>query len=223
MESYMIDSSLIIDSLPALLRGAVVTIEIAFVAVILGLLLGTGLALAQQSKVTAIRFLAGGYVTFFRGTPMLIQILFVFYVLPEFGFSISPFWSVTLAMGLNSGAYISQVVRSGINGVSKGQVEAAYVLGLSPYKTFRFVILPQAFRLILPALGNEAVTLIKDSSLASIIGVMELSKEASIIRSRTYDPFSILLASACIYLILTAAVSFFVKKLEKKEVVHVYS
>ncbi|MES2199991.1 MAG: ABC transporter permease subunit [Chlamydiota bacterium] len=191
----MIDSSLILDSLPALFKGASLTMQIAGLAAILGLLLGTGLALAQQSKVAAIRFLAGSYITFFRGTPMLIQILFVFYVLPEFGLSISPFWSVTLAMGLNSGAYISQVVRSGINAVSRGQVEAAYVLGLSPFKTLRFVVLPQAFRVTLPALGNEVITLIKDSSLASVIGVMELSKEASIIRSRTYDPFSILLAS----------------------------
>ncbi len=219
----MIDSALIVASLPALLKGAALTLQIACVAATLGLLLGTGIALAEQSKVAVIRFFARSYITFFRGTPMLLQILFVFYVLPEFGVCISPFWSVTLAMGLNSGAYISQVVRSGINAVSKGQVEAAYALGLSPFKTLRFIVLPQAFQVALPALGNEVVTLIKDSSLASVIGVMELSKEASIIRSRTYDPFSILLASACIYLILTGVTSFFVKKLEKKERVYVSS
>lgn len=213
----MIDSALILSSLPALLKGAILTLQIACGAMIIGLVLGTGIALGEQSKWVVARFLAKTYVTFFRGTPMLLQILFVFYVLPEFGVCISSFWSVTLAMGLNSGAYISQVVRSGINAVSKGQVEAAHSLGLSSFKTLRFVVLPQAFQAALPTLGNEAVTLIKDSSLASIIGVMELSKEASIIRSRTYDPFSVLLASACIYLILTAVTSFFIKKLEKKE------
>ncbi len=217
----MIDSSLILESLPALLKGAALTMQIACVAASLGFLLGTGIALAQQSEVKIVKGLAGGYVAFFRGTPMLVQILFVFYVLPEFGLRISPFWSVAIAMGLNSGAYISQIVRSGINAVPKGQVEAAYALGLSSFKTLRFVVLPQAFQVALPALGNEVVTLIKDSSLASIVGVMELSKEASIIRSRTYDPFSILLASACIYLILTTVVSFFVKKLEKKGAVYV--
>jgi His/Glu/Gln/Arg/opine family amino acid ABC transporter permease subunit len=216
----MIDTALIISSIPALLRGALLTMQIACISASIGLLIGTGLALAQQSKSPTIRFLSTSYITFFRGTPMLIQILFVFYVLPEFGISIPSFLAATLAMGLNSGAYISQVVRAGINAVSKGQVEAAHALGLSSFKTLRFVVLPQAFQAALPALGNEVVTLIKDSSLASIIGVMELSKEASIIRSRTYDPFSVLLASACVYLILTTLVSSLVKKLEKKEKVH---
>lgn len=219
----MIDFSLIKASIPALLKGSTLTIQIACTAAVLGLIVGTSLAFAQQSKMFFIRFLALSYITFFRGTPMLVQILFVYYVLPEFGLCIPSFWAASLAMGLNSGAYISQVVRSGINAVSKGQVEAAYTLGLNSWKTLRYIVLPQAFQVTLPALGNELVTLIKDSSLASIIGVMELSKEASIIRSRTYDAFSILFASACIYLILTACVSFLVKKLEKKEVVHVGS
>ena len=98
----MIDSSLILESLPALLKGAALTMQIACVAASLGFLLGTGIALAQQSEVKIVKGLAGGYVAFFRGTPMLVQILFVFYVLPEFGLRISPFWSVAIAMGLNS-------------------------------------------------------------------------------------------------------------------------
>lgn len=217
----MIDLSLIVISLPSLLKGALVTLQIASLAAILGLVVGTALSFAEQSKITALRFFAVGYITVFRGTPMLVQILFVYYVLPEFHINLPPFLAASVAMGLNSGAYISQAIRSGINAVCKGQIDAAQTLGLSPLKTLRFIVLPQAFQVTLPSLCNELVTLIKDSSLASIIGVLELSKEASIIRSRTYDAFSILLASALIYLILTTFVSYFVKKLEKKEEAYV--
>ena len=147
---------------------------------------------------------------------MLVQILFVYYVLPQFGILISPFWAAGLAIGLNSCAYVSQIVKSGIDAVPKGQVEAARTLGFTSVQTLMHIVLPQGFRIILPVLGNEIITLIKDSSLASMIGVMELSKEGSIIRSTTYDAFSILLAISLIYLIMTASVSVFVKKAEKR-------
>ncbi len=133
----------------------------------------------------------------------------------------SPIWSDDLpilgckhAIGFNSGAYISQTIRSGINAVSIGQIEAAHTLGFNNWMTMRYIVLPQAFRKALPGLGNELVTLVKDSSLASIIGVMELSKTASVIRSHTYDAFSILLAVSLIYLFLTATLSFAMRKLE---------
>ena len=151
---------------------------------------------------------------------MLVQILFVYYVLPQFGVMIAPLWAASLAIGLNSAAYISQVIRSGIGAVPQGQVEAAKTLGFTSMQIWRFIIYPQAFRFALPALGNELVTLVKDSSLASIIGVMELSKEASIIRSRTYDAFSILLAVSMIYLSITSTLSFLLNKLEKRMKIH---
>lgn len=211
----MIDFELIWQSLPALAHGAVLSLGIAFIATILGFTIGTILAFGEVSKFTAIRWAVNCYVVLFRGTPMLIQILFVFYVLPQFGLMIPPFWAASIAIGLNSGAYISQVIRSGINAVSPGQIEAAHMLGFSKMMTMRYIVFPQAFKASLPALGNELVTLVKDSSLASIIGVMELSKEASIIRSRTYDAFSILLAVSLIYLFLTATLSLGVRKLEE--------
>lgn len=208
----MIDLTLIWDSLPSLLYGTRVTLEITLIAASIGLTLGSILALAQTSKSRFVTFTIGTYVTVFRGTPMLIQILFIYYVLPQMGVTFAPFWAASVAMGFNSAAYISQVIQGGINGVSKGQLEAAYTLGLSSFKTMRHIVFPQAFRGSAPALGNELTTLIKDSSLASIIGVMELTKEASIIRSRTYDAFSILLAVSLIYLILTATLSFGLRK-----------
>ena len=190
-------------------------------AATIGIVLGTVLGFAQSSQKKMTRFCVGLYVTFFRGTPMLVQILFIYYVLPQLGLTIAPFWAAGLAIGLNSAAYISQVVRSGLMAVPIGQLEAAKTLGLSRFQAIRFVLLPQAFRVSLPALGNELITLVKDSSLASIIGVMELTKEASVIRSRTYDAFSILLAISVIYLVLTTTLSFVIKRYEKRMNCHV--
>lgn len=212
----MIDGQLILESLPSLINGAWVSLQIAFFATWIGLALGIFLGFAERSRKKLLRYSATTYATLFRGTPMLVQILFVYYVLPQFGIRITPFWAATLAIGLNSGAYISQIVRSGISSVHKGQWEAAHTLGLSRWQTARYIIFPQALRIALPGLGNEWITLVKDSSLASIIGVMELSKEGSVIRSRTYDAFSILLAVSCIYLILTTTLSCIVRNLEKR-------
>lgn len=212
----MIDFPLIWDSIPSLLQGCALSLQIALYAALMGFTLGTLLGFGETSKIKSIKWVVGVYVTLFRGTPMLMQILFIFYVLPQFGLMIPAFWAATLAIGLNSSAYISQIIRSGIGAVSKGQVEAAHTLGFNRIQAMRYIVFPQAVRAALPALGNEVVTLVKDSSLASIIGVMELTKEASIIRSRTYDAFSILLAVSLIYLILTATLSFLVKKLEQR-------
>jgi len=210
----MIDFSLIWSSLPALLKGASLSLLITLIASSIGFCLGALFGFAETAKSRLMRACVGTYVTLFRGTPMLVQILFVYYVLPQFGILIPPFWAAGLAIGLNSAAYISQVIKSGIAAVPRSQIEASQSLGFTPLKTFWHITLPQAMRISLPALGNELVTLVKDSSLASIIGVLELSKEASIIRSRTYDAFSILLAVALIYLILTATLSLLLKKLE---------
>ena len=214
----MIDLPLIWEALPSLLQGAALSLQITLLAASIGLTLGSILGLAETMQSRSIRFSIGAYVALFRGTPMLVQILFLYYVLPQFGIAIDPFWSASLAIGLNSAAYVSQIIRGGIKGVSVGQIEAACTLGFSSIQTMRYIVFPQALRISLPSLGNELITLVKDSSLASIIGVMELSKEASIIRSRTYDAFSILLAVAAIYLLLTAAIGFCLKKYEKSHV-----
>jgi glutamine transport system permease protein len=220
MEAFMIDLTLIWDSMPSLLHGAGVSLQITLIAAFIGLTFGSIFGLAETSKSRVIPFAIGAYVTVFRGTPMLVQILFIYYVLPQFGLTLAPFWAASLAIGLNSCAYISQIIRTGINAVPKGQIEAAHTLGFTPLKTMLYIVFPQAFRVALPALGNELVTLVKDSSLASIIGVMELTKEGSVIRSRTYDAFSILLAVSIIYLILTATLSFLIKKYETRLIKH---
>jgi polar amino acid transport system permease protein len=209
----MIDLSLIFHSIPSLLLGAMTTIQITFAAITIGFFLGTILSIAQAMGGRWVKRIVMAYVSLVRGTPMLVQIFFIFYVLPQFGISIPPFWTASLAIGLNSGAYISQTIRSGISSVPLGQIEAAKTLGLSSFDTMRCVVLPQAIRNVIPSIGNELITLVKDSSLASLIGVVELTKEGSIIRSRTYDAFSVLLAISLLYFLMTTLINYAFNKL----------
>ena len=212
----MIDIQLIIASWPMLMRGTLVTLQIASLGCFIGFTFGTVLALLQASKNRFLSGLVTLYTTIIRGTPMLIQITFAVYVLPELGLPLPKFWAAVFAIGCNSAAYISQIMRSGINSISAGQLEAAQVLGLSTMQTIWYIILPQAFRVVLPALGNEFITLVKDSSLASIVGVAELYREGSLIISRTYDQLTIYLILACIYLTITTMVSLIIAYLEKR-------
>ena len=212
----MIDYALLVQSFPKLLQGALTTIQLAAYSCLLGLGLGTAAALAQTSTIKPLRWLITLYVTLIRGTPMLIQIAFMYYaILPVLGINASPFCAFIIAIGINSGAYVSQIIRTGISSVSIGQLEAAQTLGFSKLQIMRYILLPQALRLVLPALGNEFVTLIKDSSLASTIGVVELYKEGTTIISQTYDAITIYTGIALTYLLLTTTLSFGINYLEK--------
>lgn len=213
----MIDIELIIKYLPFLLQGAVNTIIIAASSCFLGLTFGTLLALAQTSGNKLLYSLVTFYVTIIRGTPMLIQIAFFYYaIMPALNLQLSAITAAIIAIGINSSAYISQVVRSGISSVGKGQLEASKVLGLSTGQTIRYIILPQALCVVLPSLGNEFITLIKDSSLAYTIGVVELYKQGVTMRSTTYDAMSTYIAVAFIYLIMTTALSYGMSLLERR-------
>lgn len=212
----MIDFTLIIDSLPALLRGAQLSLVIASCSAIIGIIGGTLLALVQLGAPKMIRWIATGYINITRGTPMLVQISVFYFVLPEFGLKLPALWAAIIAIGSNSACYVSQIIKSGILGVGQGQIEAGRVLGLSHIQIIRYIVLPQAIRMVMPSLGNEFITLIKDSSLASVIGVTELAKTASLIRSRTYDAISIYLAIAVLYLIMTALCAIAIHWLEQR-------
>lgn len=212
----MINTTLVIESLPVLLRGTLVTLYIAALGSCIGLSLGTIVGVLQAHKNKYIRSLAFLYASLLRGTPMLIQIFMLVYVLPQMGIMIPKFWAAILAIGLNSSAYVSFIIKSGIASVSRGTIEAAHVLGLSKMQTMRFIILPQALQVVLPALGNEFITLIKDSSLASLVGVVELTQEGRIIISKTYDAVTMYCVVAIIYLLLTSCLSLFISYLEKR-------
>lgn len=218
----MINNVLFFSAIPQLLKGLCVSLEIAFVSSCIGIILGTCIALGQIMHSKVVQTALFLYVNLIRGTPMLIQILFAYYVLPQWHIVLDPFWTASIMIGLNSSAYISQVMRSGIQSIAKGQWEAAYVLGFSKIQTLRFIILPQAVKNVLPSLANEFVTLIKDSSLASIIGVTELAKEGRIIISRTYDSLTIFALMALMYLTVTWTISYIVYRLEKRMNSHAF-
>ncbi len=212
----MIDFELLKESIPYLLRGAAVTLQIASITCAIGLVLGTLCGLGLTSKNQFVRFFIGFYTTLFRGTPMLIQIIFATLILPKLGIGISLFWGVIWAIGLNSSAYIAHIIKSGINSVSQGQRDAGKTLGLNNIQIIWYIVLPQAIRVVLPALGNEFITLVKDSSLASIVGIQELTKEGEIISSRTLDALTIYLGVAAIYLIITTVLSLLISFIEQR-------
>jgi His/Glu/Gln/Arg/opine family amino acid ABC transporter permease subunit len=212
----MIDSELIKSALPLLLQGALVTLHITFFAVMIGFLMGTVIGYAHVYAFKPLRWLISCYVTLIRGTPMLIQITFFYFVLPSFGIILSNFWTAVIAIGVNSGAYMSQIVVAGINAISRGQIEAAKVLGFSSMGIARYIVLPQAFRIMVPALAGECITLVKDSSLASIIGVMELYKEARSIINQSYDVITIFCLVALLYLAMTTLIALLFHALERK-------
>ena len=213
MEIVMINITLIWQSLPALLHGTLITLKIAAYGTLIGFSLGTLLGVARTSKNKLVRLLISLYTTIVRGTPMLFQIIIFVYIIP---LPISELSAAIWAIGINSSAYICEIVRGGILAIPKGQHEAAHVLGLSPWQTYRYIIIPQAFRTLLPSFGNEFITLIKDSSLASIVGVMELFKEGTIVISQHYDAISIYAIVGLIYLVLTSIVSIVINYIQSR-------
>lgn len=215
--SLNLNYDLIVESIPLLLKGAAVTVEITALSVGMGLLIGMIFGIARLCNNKFIRCLAAVYVDFIRGTPLLVQIFLVYFALPPvLGMRIDPFIAAVAACSINSGAYVAEIFRSGIQSIDPGQMEAARALGLNWGKTMRFVILPQAFKRILPPLGNEFITMLKDSSLVSVIGFEELTRTGQLIISRTYAAFEIWIVVAIIYLVMTLAISRFVAYMEKR-------
>lgn len=212
----MIDIDFLKEYGPLFISGIQLTLLIAFFSCLIGTCIGgiMGIILAGKSRV--LKFLVMVYVTIIRGTPMLIQITATYFLLNFAGVPISALYSAILSIGLNSGAYMSQIILSGIKSVSKGQIEAAKVLGFTRRQTIHFIILPQALRNVLPALGNEFVTLVKDSSLASTIGVYELTQQGTFIIQNTFDAPAVYITVGFIYLCLTSVVSLLVSSLDKK-------
>ena len=205
--------------------GVLVTIMISVCVVFFGTILGVLVSLAKRSGIKPLEWLVSLYVWVFRGTPMVVQIMIAFNLihmnLPTVQFGILNLYLSRIVPGIivlsfNSGAYISESVRAGIESIPKGQIEAAYSLGIRPWNTMRYVVLPQAIKNILPALGNEFVTITKDSSLLQTIGVMELWNGAQTVATTTYLTLTPLLFAAFYYLIVTTAMTALLKQMEKR-------
>lgn len=196
-------------------KGVGYTIGISLVAVVIGVLLGAAIALIRMSRMKILRGIIVAYVEFVRGTPLMVQVMFIFFGIGMF-YDIPAVVAGTLAVGLNSAAYVSEVFRSGIESIPKGQMEAARSLGLSQRHTMRYVVLPQALANIWPALGNEFISLIKETSIVSIIGVADLIYQLRIVQANTYSGVLPIAIAMVLYFILTFSLSRLLKHYEGK-------
>ena len=208
---------LMINSLPLLIVGAGITVQITAISVGLGLVIGMFVGIARICHVKVLRALATVYIDFLRGTPLLVQIFLIYFALPMVvGQRVDPFIAAITACGINSGAYIAEIFRAGIQAIDEGQMEAGRSLGMTWVQTMRYIIVPQAFKNIVPPLGNEFIALLKDSSLVSVIGFEELTRRGQLIFARTYGSLEIWITVALIYLVMTLTISRFVSYMEKR-------
>lgn len=216
------DKSLIqYDRYKFILTGIKNTLLISFFSVLLGVIIGTIVAMIiaynkESRKLKILAKLSKLYVVIIRGTPVLLQLMIMYYVIFRNARNINLIFVGSLTFGINSGAYVSEIIRAGLESIDKGQMEAGRSLGLNYLKTMKLIILPQAIKNILPAIGNEFVTLIKETSVAGYIGIRDLTKASDIIASRTYDYFFPLIIAATIYLILVLGMSKILKIFERK-------
>ena len=203
-----------------ILEGVKNTIIMALFAVIIGILLGLVIALIRNNydnnkKLPILNQIAKLYVTIIRGTPVLLQLMIIYYIIFA-TVDINIILVGVIAFGLNSSAYVSEIIRAGISSIDKGQMDGGRALGFNYHETMRYIILPQALKNVMPALCNEFITLLKETSVAGYIGIIELTKAGDIIASRTYNYFFPLILTALIYLILTLGLSKIVTRFEKR-------
>jgi polar amino acid transport system permease protein len=227
--AFQFDTAFMLEWLPFILRGVPLTLFICFGAILLATLLALLGALGRLSKIALFQGLANFYVSFIRGTPLIVQIFFIYFALPQLAFKPSSpaflepllvyniVFAAILALGINYGAYMTEIFRAGIESVSGGQVEAAHALGMNGWQTMRRVVLPQAVRVIIPPTGNEFIAMLKDSALVGVAGgaaeLFNRAESVGVQESRAYETLTI---AALVYWILTSIFSFFQKRLEAK-------
>jgi His/Glu/Gln/Arg/opine family amino acid ABC transporter permease subunit len=214
LEGYQ--SSLIGQVLPYLLRGALVTLEISGISMLLALVLGLVTAIGRLSRFGLLRLLANVYIEVVRGTPLLVQLFIVYYGLPSVGIRLEPMMAGFLTLGVHYGAYLSEVYRAGILAVDRGQWEAAASIGMRPAMTMWEIILPQAYRTIIPPVGNYFISMLKDSALVATISVTELLRAGQLRVAITFRAMDIYLMVAAIYLIFSYSLSLLIRYLEHR-------
>lgn len=211
------DFSFLTDYYMYFLKGAQNTLLLALFSVLFGVVLGVFIALMKMSRIHPLRWFASSSIEFIRGTPLLVQLFIIYFGLPKLGIhfpevpvlgtAFPEFMAGVITLSINSAAYVAEIFRAGIQAIDKGQMEAARSLGLTHAMAMRYVILPQAVRNVLPALGNEFIVVIKESSIVMIIGISELMYNADTVRSNTFQPFEPLLVAALIYFVMTFTLS----------------
>ncbi|MFV0560599.1 MAG: amino acid ABC transporter permease [Enterococcus sp.] len=224
----VLDFGQMVQWIPTFIDGTIVTIVLSLLTVVIGLAIGLVATLMKRSSIWFLRFLAGAYTQVIRGTPMLVQLFIWLYGFPMIGLSLPDipalgatygtreFITAVVALGINSGAYICELLRGGLNAVDEGQMEAGRSLGLTHRQTMRYIIIPQAVKVILPGLGNEFITMIKESSIVSVVGVFDVMYTSNIVKASTYSVFEPLIIIAIIYFILTFLLTTGMGLLEKR-------
>jgi His/Glu/Gln/Arg/opine family amino acid ABC transporter permease subunit len=213
--SYYLDFGLVFENWDALLQAVLITISLAFLAEVIGVALGLAFALLKISGYRVLSILAQVYIDVFRGTPLLVQIVIVYFTTASVGLRFnSLFFAGLVALSLNAAAYVAEIFRAGIQSIDKGQTEAGRSSGLTYAQTMRYIIVPQAFRRVIPPLTNEFVMLIKDTSLVSVIGLAELLRAARVLQSETFNGTP-LIAAALMYLAICLPLIYLTNALER--------
>jgi polar amino acid transport system permease protein len=192
---------------PYMAKGALVTIEISACAMALATVIGLVMGLISASDLTVLKVVVRVYVYFIRGTPALVQIFLVYFALPRIGLELSSFWSGVVALAFNSAGFIAEIVRAGLQSIDTGQSEAALSIGMTARQSILYILLPQSLRRITPPLTNEVITLVKTSSLLSVISVFELTRSAQVIIAERFVPFELYFALAAYYLVMITLLS----------------
>lgn len=209
----MLNFNFLLEYFPFYIEGIKVTLLLSLLTVIFGTILGLIICILKLSKYKILKSIATIYVEIIRGTPLIVQLIIIHY---GFNLNITELTSATIALSINSAAYISEIIRAGIISINKGQMEAARSLGMNHFQSMKLIIIPQAIKNILPALGNEFIVLIKESAIVSYIGLADIMYKANQIRSITYLTLEPLLVAAIIYFIITFTISKFIQYFERK-------
>lgn len=213
----MLDFKDVIPQMPFILEGLKVTLSIVVVSLFLGFILGILLTLCKISVFKPLIWLADFYTSIFRGTPLVLQLLIIYFGLPQLlGFQIDQYWAAVAAFSLNSAAYVSEIIRAGINAIDKGQKEATVALGIPYAKMMKDLLLPQAFKNISPALVNETITLTKESAIVTVIGLGDVMRRAYQAGAVTYNYLEPLIFAGLIYYVIVLVLTFVGKSVERK-------
>jgi len=214
MDSF--DWNAIWYGVPYMLQGTVVTLEISACSMVLASITGMIMGLISVSTLTVPKAVIRAYVYFVRGTPALVQIFLVYFALPRIGFEFSAFWSGVVALAFNSAGFIAEIMRAGLQSIDPGQTEAALSIGMTERQSIQYILLPQSLRRVTPPLTNELITLVKSSSLLSVISITELTRTAQLIIAEKFVPFELYAALAIYYLIIISILSWISEALERR-------
>lgn len=215
----MFSFQVIIDNLPQLLWAARLTLLVSVLGVAIGFVLGAALCAARISPIRSVRTGSAIYISFFRGVPLLVQLLLFYYMLPVIGLNVPAMIAAVGTVGLCSSAYVAEYLRGAINAIPPGQREAAVTLGFAPTRIWTRIVLPQAFKISLPALINELILLVKASSLVSLVGITELTRTSQALSSATYRPLEIFSSAAAVYLVINLSLALLGRVLERRSAI----